>query len=128
MFRSSGLPPFNPDRVLANVPKPPAKPTHPTSNDVGSFTLDKILQMASTPITPVTARDLMSFQSLVQQDANEPSKTNKRALMKHLEKIVIAAKASFADKQCRIWRSSCKSDHASSDSCRASRNGYTEVT
>jgi hypothetical protein len=96
-FRGSGLFPFDPDRVLADVPKPPAKLTIPESNEVGPDTQDKVLQHPSTPITPVTAKYLTSLQSLIEQNANELSETSKKDLKKYLGKVINAAKISFAE-------------------------------
>jgi hypothetical protein len=36
----AGLFPFNPDKVLSDIPKPPAKLTAPKTNEVGSYTQD----------------------------------------------------------------------------------------
>lgn len=83
-FRASGLFPFNPDRVLADVPKPPAELTIPKSNEVGSDVQDKLLQLLLTSVTLVTAKDLTSLQSLIEQEANELAETSKKALKKHL--------------------------------------------
>ena len=37
-WAKAGLFPFNPDKVLSNVPKPPAELTAPKTNEVGSYT------------------------------------------------------------------------------------------
>ena len=96
-FRGSGLFPFDPDRVLADVPKPPAKLTLSKSNEVGLDTQDKAMQLPSTPVTPVTAKDLTSLQNLIEQNADELSETRQKDLKKYLEKVINAAKTSFAE-------------------------------
>ena len=48
----AGLFPFNPDKVLNDIPKPPAELTAPKTNEVkvGSCTQDQVPQ---TPVTPI---------------------------------------------------------------------------
>jgi hypothetical protein len=62
-FATSGLFPFNPDRVLKSMPIPPAKPAIPRADEmmVGSCRKDVKLQIPETPITPVLAEALMSL-------------------------------------------------------------------
>ena len=59
-FAASGLFPFNPERVLRDLPKPPAELTIPKADEVkvGSCPQDAELQ---TPETPVSAEGLMSL-------------------------------------------------------------------
>jgi len=59
-FAASRLMPFNPDRVLRGIPKPPAELTIPKANEVvvGPHARDEILQ---TPVTPVSAEALISL-------------------------------------------------------------------
>jgi hypothetical protein len=60
-FAASGLFPFNPERVLRTVPKPPARPTLVVTNEAPCQE-DEELQ---TPVTPVSAEGLMSLQNLI---------------------------------------------------------------
>ena len=61
-FAASGLFPFNPDRVLRHMPKPPADLIIPIADEVkvGPCQQDVELQ---TPVTPLSAEALMSLQS-----------------------------------------------------------------
>jgi hypothetical protein len=65
-FVASGLFPFNPDRVLRDMPKPPAKPTMQKADEVrvGSCPRDVVLQR---PVTPMSAEALVSLQDLILQ-------------------------------------------------------------
>jgi hypothetical protein len=79
------------------VPKPPAKLTLSKSNEVGLDTQDKAMQLPSTPVTPVTAKDLTSLQCLIEHNADELSEKRQKDLKKYLEKVINAAKTSFAE-------------------------------
>jgi hypothetical protein len=62
-FKASGLFPFNPDRVLTHIPKPPTTLTIPKTTEAkgGACPQDKILYPAMTPVTPVTVEALSSL-------------------------------------------------------------------
>jgi hypothetical protein len=94
-FAASGLFPFNPDRVLRQMPKPPADLNIPKANEVvGPRQQDVELQ---TPVTPVSAEALMLLQSLIiQRDAHALDETSKQNLARHLQKFVNASQKSFA--------------------------------
>jgi hypothetical protein len=88
--------PFNPDKVLANTPKPPTELTVPKADEVkvGSCPQDEVLQ---TPVTPVSAEALMSLQKLIKQDAHALDETSKQNLQRHVQKLANAAQTSFAE-------------------------------
>lgn len=95
-FAVSGLVPFNPDRVLRVIPKPPAELTIPKANEVvvGPRARDEILQ---TPVTPVSAEALISLQNqILKQDAYTLDKTTKQSLQRHVQKFTNATQMSFA--------------------------------
>jgi hypothetical protein len=81
--------PFNPDRVLRDIQKPPAELTVLKADEVkvGSCPQDEVLQ------TPVTAEALTSLRSLIEQDAHALDKTSKQ----RLQKFANAAQISFAE-------------------------------
>ena len=95
-FAACELVPFNPDRVLKGVPKPPPEPTILKANevDVGPCLQNEILR---TPVTPMSAEALVSLQNLIiKQDAyalDEPSKQN---LQGHVQKLANATQMSLA--------------------------------
>ncbi len=76
-FAACGLVPFNPDRVLRGISKPPAELTIPKADEVkvGPRPQDKILQI---PVTPVLEEALISLQNLIiKQDAYTLDKMSK---------------------------------------------------
>ena len=95
-FAACGLVPFNPDRVLREVPEPPAEPTLP---DVHEVTVRPRLQdeIVQTPATPVSAEALIKLQNMIiQQDAHALDETSKQSLQRHLQKLINATQMSFA--------------------------------
>lgn len=94
-FAASGLFPFNPDRVLRHMPKPPADITVPKANEVkvGSCPQDVVLQ---TPVTPVSAEGFMSLQDLIKQDAYTLDDTSKQKLERHVLKLTKAGQMFLA--------------------------------
>jgi len=95
-FAASGLFPFNPDRVLRDMPKPPTDLTILKADKIkiGSYPQDVVLQ---TPVTPVSAEAFMSLQNLIiKQDAHALNDTSKQSLQRHVQKLVKAAQTSLA--------------------------------
>jgi hypothetical protein len=91
-FAASGLFPFNPERVLRTVPKPPTELILAVSNNVPCQE-DEELQ---TPVTPVSAEGLMSLQNLIlQKDAYALDERSKQSLERHLLKFAKAAQLSL---------------------------------
>jgi hypothetical protein len=91
-FAASGLFPFNPERVLRLVPKPPAEPTLAVTNAVPCQEDD----VPQTPVTPVLAEGLMSLQNLIlKQDAHALDETSKQSLERHVLKFAKAAQLSL---------------------------------
>jgi len=95
-FAASGLVPFHPDRVLRDIPKPPAELTIPKADEVkvGPRPTDEILR---TPVTPVSAEALRSLQNLIiKQDARALDETSKQSLQRHVQKLANATQMSLA--------------------------------
>lgn len=95
-FAACGLVPFNPDRVLRDIPKPPPETNIPKANevDVGPRLQDEILR---TPVTPVSAEALISLQNLtIKQDAHALDETSKQSLQRHIQKLANATQMSLA--------------------------------
>jgi hypothetical protein len=98
-FAASSLFPFNPDRVLRHMPKPPADLNVPKANEVnvGSCLQDVVLQMPVTPVTPVSAEGFMSLQNLIiKQDAYTLDNTSKQKLERHVLNSPKLAKCSLS--------------------------------
>jgi hypothetical protein len=91
-FAASGLCPFNPERVLRTVPKPPAELTLAVTNEAPCQE-DEVLQ---TPVTPVSGEGLMSLQNLIlRKDAHALDETSKQSLERHVLKFAKAAQLSL---------------------------------
>jgi hypothetical protein len=88
-WMKAGLFPFNPDRVLKDIQRPPAELTVPKTNDirVRSCLQSEILH------TPVTAEDVTALCSLINQTADNLDETSKR----RLQKLANAATTSLAE-------------------------------
>jgi hypothetical protein len=84
---------FNPDRVLTDIPKPPAEATVLDADGVRSCSQDVVPR---TPMTPVSAEALAALQILIKQDAQAFDETSKQSLQRHVEKLTNAAHRSFA--------------------------------
>jgi len=95
-FAASELMPFNSDRVLRDISKPYAELIILKVDEmkVGPRSQDEILQ---TPVTPVSAKTLISLQNLIiKQDAHALDKTSKQSLQKHVQKLANATQMSLA--------------------------------
>ena len=87
--------PFNPDKVLSDIPKPPTELTGPKTNEVGSHTQNQVPQ---TPVTLVSVEAVASLHNLIKQDANVLNKASKQRLQRHIQKLTNAAQLSFAER------------------------------
>jgi hypothetical protein len=82
--------PFDPKRVLRDIPKPPAELTVP-DRSAGSFPQEEALLSPATPVTPVTTEGLSSLHNLIKQDASASERLQRR-----VQKLASAAQISFA--------------------------------
>jgi hypothetical protein len=96
-WAKAGLFPFNPDKVLSDIPKPHAKLTGSKNNEVrvDFCTQDQVPQ---TPVTPVSAEAVASLHNLIKQDAIMLDETSKQRLERHVQKLTHAAQLSFAER------------------------------
>ena len=78
-FAACGLVPFNPDRVLRDIPEPPAEPPLPEATEV--IVRPRLQdELVRTPATPVSAEALMTLQNIIiQQDAHALDETSKQS-------------------------------------------------
>jgi hypothetical protein len=91
----AGLFPFNPDKVLSDIPKPLADLIAPKTTEVkvGSCTQDQVPQ---TPATPVSAEALTSLLNMIKQvPDNETNQQHKERLQ---QKLTNATQLSFAER------------------------------
>jgi hypothetical protein len=80
-WAKAGLFPFNPDRVLGDIQKPPAQLTVPKANEVKVFESlphDQALQ------TPVTAEGFAALHNLMTQDAHALDELSRQRLQMRL--------------------------------------------
>ena len=91
----AGLFPFNPDKVLSDIPKPLAELTAPKTNEVkiGSCTQDQVPQ---TPATPVSAEALTSLLNMIKQVPDD--ETNQQHKERLQQKLTNATQLSFAER------------------------------
>jgi hypothetical protein len=78
-WTTSGLFPFNPERVLRDTPKPLPKLTI-LNKMMGSYPQDEVLQTPVTPVTPVTAEALTSLHNLIKQEACAFNRPNRQRI------------------------------------------------
>ncbi|KAI2475622.1 hypothetical protein Ptr902_12947 [Pyrenophora tritici-repentis] len=91
-FAASGLFPFNPERVLRTVPKPPAELTLAVTNEVPC----QEYESPQTPVTPVSAEGLISLQDMIlRKDAHALDETSKQSLERHVLMFAKAAQLSL---------------------------------
>ena len=93
-WSAAGLFPFNPDRVIRSMPKPPAEISCPNVEVVGSPPQEEAAPV--TPVMPVTVQALTSLHDQIKQDSRSSDKASKQRLQKCVEKLASAAKISFA--------------------------------
>jgi hypothetical protein len=93
-WKASGLYPFNPDKVLTDIPKAVIKPTIPILNtcEIDLCPQGEVLQ------TPVTPEALTSLHYLIKQDANAEDEMSKQRLQRHIQKFANAAQTCFAER------------------------------
>lgn len=93
-WRSSDLYPFNPDRVLTQIPKPVAEPTVSVvqTSEIELYPQGEVLQ------TPTSPTSLTSLHLLLRQDACADDEKSKQRLLRHIQKFANAAQTSFAER------------------------------
>jgi hypothetical protein len=84
----AGLFPFNPDRVLRDLPKPSSQPSTTDTTEGRGLVHDTV---PPTPLTPVSVEALISLQTKIVQDACTLDKKSKQDLERHLQKLTKAA-------------------------------------
>jgi hypothetical protein len=92
-WAATGLYPFNPERVLKDIPRPPVEVIIPEATLASTSAADIVLQTPITPATPVTAEALTSLHNVIKQDTHVPDETRCR-----IQKLANAAQISFAER------------------------------
>jgi len=91
-WRGSGLFPFNPNRVLADIPKPPAELTIPNAGE--SVEYRPQYKSMQTPAIPVSSETLESLLNIIKRVPND--KTSNRRKERLQQKVSSAALTLFA--------------------------------
>jgi hypothetical protein len=97
-WAAAGLFPFNPERVLRDMPKPPTEQSSSTATVAATSSQNEVPPTPVTPVTPVTVEALTSLHGLIKQDicAAELDDAGKQRLQRRVGKLESAAKVSFA--------------------------------
>lgn len=67
-WAAAGLFPFNPERVLRDMPKPPTEQSSSTATVAATSSQNEVPPTPVTPVTPVTVAALTPLHSLIKQD------------------------------------------------------------
>lgn len=97
-WSKAGLFPFNPSRVLRDMPEPPSQSSTDEKETIVSCTPRRAsLRTPTTPVTSASIEGLMSLQKvIVRDDAFLLDQPKKEILERHVEKLSKAAHSSFA--------------------------------
>ncbi|PSN58568.1 hypothetical protein BS50DRAFT_442882, partial [Corynespora cassiicola Philippines] len=86
-WRGSGLFPFNPNRVLADMPKPPVKLAIPNAND--NVESHPQYESMPTPATPMSSETLASLLTIIKNVPNDEASSQRKERLR--EKVSNAA-------------------------------------
>ncbi|KAI1532887.1 DDE-1 domain containing protein [Pyrenophora tritici-repentis] len=92
-WRGSGLFPFNPNRVLAEIPKPPTDLTISTA-DEPRINLRPDYEALPTPATPVSGETLISLLDMIKHAPNDEANSQHKARLQ--QKVANAAQTYLA--------------------------------
>lgn len=97
-FSACGLFPFNPNRVLQSMPKPPPEQTPVDTNEIEAVTNPQdAVQSPITPVTPVTTQGIASLQNTIIKQATQClDQTIIASLQKSVQKMSKAAHLAFS--------------------------------
>jgi len=99
-WKKAGTLPFDPDKVLGDIRKPPAEldVQNVIEVNVGSRAQDEVLLTPATPVTPVTTEAFTSLRSLIERHARANDEMSKQRLQRCLQKLTNATEMSFAER------------------------------
>ncbi|KAK0855717.1 hypothetical protein LTR87_017943, partial [Friedmanniomyces endolithicus] len=96
-WSKAGLLPFNPDRVLKDLPMPVDESSKVDQGMIRPSPLETSLPMPVTPVTTVSAEAFMSLHNMIiNHDARSLDRSSKQALDRHVQKLAKGAATSFA--------------------------------
>jgi hypothetical protein len=93
-WRASGLYPFNPDKVLTQIPKPVAEQAVPVvkTSEVGPCIHDEIVQ------TPTSPTSLTALHIRLREDAYADDDAGRERVLRQTQKLINAIETSFAER------------------------------
>jgi hypothetical protein len=96
-WSKTGLFPFNPERVLGDIPKPvsSSNTNAPCEAQICSSPQGNVVETPMTPITPVNPEAVVSLQAAIDLDADALDEASKWRLQRHVQKLANAASTSF---------------------------------
>lgn len=98
-WASAGLYPFNPRKVLDQIPKPAAEP-RATGSDNAALIRDSARRTISprSPVTPLSTEAVASLQNLISQEIHSLDEARAERLQKQVQKLTNATQLSFAER------------------------------
>jgi hypothetical protein len=98
-WATTGLFPFNPNRVLKNIPKPVVQLAIPeVAKEAEASAQIVVAQTAATPVTPVNTEDVHSLFDRIKQDAEALDEPSKQELLRHAQMMAKATRVAFAER------------------------------
>jgi hypothetical protein len=125
-WAACGLSPWDPDRVLRNIPKPASLTIpDPCEQIAAACSATDVVQAPVTPTTPTTSDALTSLHKLITEHTDTLDEVSKRHLQKHVQKLANAAQISFADRA--ILREQARFLHKINNEAKHRRSTKSEV-
>jgi hypothetical protein len=98
-WAATSLFPFNPERVLKDIPKPPADLVIPRNGDAARpCPSAKVVHTPITPVTPVTAKALTTLHEMIKDDTQTLDKASRQRVQRRIQKLASTARVSFAER------------------------------
>lgn len=96
-WAKAGLFPFNPTRVVVDIPQPIVEVAGRSTVEAQVVTISQS-DIPQTPVTPVSSEAVASLRRLIEQDAHLLDETDKQRLQSRLQKLTNATQLSFAER------------------------------
>ena len=96
-WTKAGLFPFNPEKVLSDIPQPQAESTAPIMNEVRIGYYSQVTS-PKTPVTPVSVEAVASLHQLIKQDTHLLDEASKQRLQWRVQKLTSATQLSFTER------------------------------
>jgi hypothetical protein len=98
-WAATGLFPFNPERVLKGIPKPPADLVIPQNDGAARpCPSAEVVHTPVTPVTPVTPEALTTLHGMIKDDTRKLDKASRQRVQRRMQKLASAAHISFTER------------------------------